>query len=81
MSREGLGVAWFSRAEATLTRSSHFPLTVSKLFPTRCDGDHFLVGGAPEPLGFVFENEFVRVVRGVEDPFPPREDVRSSRRV
>jgi hypothetical protein len=76
-------ISKMSSPAASLTRSSHLPRTASKLFPTRCDGAHFL--GLAEGPGVPVV--FVRI------PIPdcelflcnelplPLEDVRSRRRV
>ena len=66
------------------TRSSHFPRIASRLAPTRCVGVHRLV-----PVGKAGAI-LLPVVSGVTEeaepdresvPTPPREDVRSKRRV
>lgn len=74
-----------SSAFASLTRSSHFPRTVSRLLVTRCEGVQRRVeaGVADEPVGWA------RMLLRLPDwellrersPPPLREDVRSRRRV
>ena len=61
-------------------RSSHLPRVESKLFPTRCDGVHFLLieTGLFELLRIPIPD--CELLRDSEPP-PPREDVRSRRRV
>jgi len=65
---------------ASLMRSSHFPRVESKLLPTRCDGVHFLLieAGLFELLRIPIPD--CELLRDSEPP-PPREDVRSRRRV
>jgi hypothetical protein len=67
-----------------LARSSHFPRTVSRLLPTRCDGIHLFLrdeGGISalsgvEGAGWDDKDEFLDA-----EPRPVRDEVRSKSRV
>jgi hypothetical protein len=76
ISRDGLGGPLVSRAASALALSSHFPRTVSKLFPTRCDGVHRLALAEvlPDPFELGLD---IELVRENEPPLPLREEVRS----
>lgn len=87
ISPEELGVSaplpLSSRAASAFARSSHFPLTVSKLFVTRCDGVHRGLG-ADDPFGFARETDppaRARELLRASGLLPLREEVRSRRRV
>ena len=72
-----------SSKRGSLERSSHRPRPMSKLFPTRCEGVHRreVTGSTDDPVVLVRRLTLVcELLRDSELP-PPREDVRSNKRV
>lgn len=68
-----------SREDSALARSSHFPRTASRLAPTRCVGAHLRV--ATLPVGEFSIPLVTCELDRDRDPVPPRDEVRSRRRV